>query len=171
MAGDDLEDLPPDRIISLEDNGVVYCFDIFEVAKLQGLNPYTRKPFPASFIQEANNRTTGRRKPVDIDELKQRRKKSLKQYTIDLQDEAEQKIPYFGRKKFVLLPLKRLKQLALELSNYDPGFDLEKFNRELNDEPDPGDRLLIAKIYILQKLMRHPEILGNVLDEFLNRRF
>jgi len=57
ISGDSLSELPPERVIKLVENGQTYCFDVFEVAKLNGRNPFTRQEFPQSFIAEAREKS------------------------------------------------------------------------------------------------------------------
>jgi len=45
------------------------------------------------------------------------------------------------------------------MSQFDPNFRIEDFNR-INS-------LLEARKYILERLLHHPEALGNIVNEFL----
>jgi hypothetical protein len=164
ISGDDLAELPPERVIVLIQNNQRFCFDVLEVASLEGVNPYNREPFPESFLNEARNRIA--EVPGEIHTLEQR---DVGEHTIEgnvksLLNMADQKVPYFPRNKFVRSPLKKLKRIAQEFSEYDPNFNLTAFSRKVNEEPNRGQKLLLAREHILRRLLVHPESLGNVLS-------
>lgn len=52
ISGDDVYLLPPERLISLEQEGIKYCFYIFEVENFARLNPYNNQPLPNEFIDK-----------------------------------------------------------------------------------------------------------------------
>ena len=66
-----------------------------------------------------------------------------------------------------MLDLRRLKKLAEKLDEYDndPQFNLAELERNLTGSI--GNKILSAKKHLLNKLLRHPEGLGNVLAEML----
>jgi hypothetical protein len=168
ISGDDLPDLPPERVIKLTQDGHTYCFDVLEVSSLNGENPYNRKRLPTSFVREATER--GVALPKDIRELKQRdaiSKNALREEVVALQDRADALVPYFPRRKFVLLNTNQLGNLAARLAEYDPAFNLERLRTD-SLRASTADKPLIWKRGILKRLLVHPETLGNVLIEFLS---
>src|SRR5260221_520597 len=50
IGGDDVSELPPERLIVLTEGGRDFCFDVLEVKDLNGKNPYTNKPLPKAFV-------------------------------------------------------------------------------------------------------------------------
>jgi hypothetical protein len=168
ISGDDLDKLPPERVIVLCQNHQRFCFDVLEVNSLGGVNPYNRERLPAAFLNEARARAA--EVPAEIHTLRQRplarERATLADRVKSLLSIADQSVPYFPRNRFVRTPLKKLRRLAQELEQYDPNFNIINFNRKITDEPNRGKKLQLAREYILTRLLVHPESLGNVLSSF-----
>ena len=155
---------------TLLEDGKTYCFDVKEVSELGGLNPFTRKPLPEVFVRDAATRAKG--VGDDIHEEKQSTfKNPLRNQVLDLLNKAEEAVPYFPRRRFGMLNLRRLKEVALELNKYDPQFDLSGFERGLiRIGNNIGNKILSAKKHILTRLLRQPGSLGIVLRDMISPR-
>jgi len=161
FLGDDLYLLPPERIITLDQDGKKFCFDVLEVERLNRLNPYNTKVLPEQFILEARERV--RHLPKDIHTLQQRAASIpvLEEEFKVLLNVADERVPYFPRRKFLLTNSKKLRRLVQYLSEFDPSFRVEDFNQTLEK-----DKLIGARHYILRRLVDNPPI-GTLVNEFL----
>jgi hypothetical protein len=160
ILGDDLNKLPFERIMILEEFGKKYGFDVFEISKLNGQNPYTRKKFPDSFVKLSEEKLRSLPKDINGLVLRNSTKGNTKEKIRELTNKILDTYHYFPVRRFNFLGKKGLFRLGSVLSEYDLNFSVYILQNELYRG------ILQGKIYILKRIVKFPEELGHIVEIF-----